>query len=256
MINTFTSNVFQALQFLDTVKETPASEQLEEAYISLVFIMLIVSMLAPIVVTVATLVLSIAFSVVSFLISAVLSVVFYFIEAIPVFSAAKKNGNKKAFLAWMPLFSDYFRTYVICGTPADKPFTLFNKTVFKDRKSVYWMYLAISLFGTVVVSVITAILQGVVNIIPLLGQLVALVLILLPFVPVLVCAVVEYVFLRDVLDAYKGDKKSNVVLAIIATVVDSLVPIRIARTFCLYTIIGRKPISKQTHSENGEEPVA
>lgn len=177
------------------------------------------------------------------IVSFVVSVIFYVLEAVPVYAVAKKCGRKSALLAWVPIFGDHFRTYVIADIAADKPFTLFNgKLTFKSRKSVYWVRLLVSVFGTALVSAVTMLLQTVASIVPVAGWTLALILTALPLLPSIFCAFVDYVFLRDVLDMYNQDEKANVTAASIVSVADYILPYRIARTFYLYTLIKKKPI--------------
>lgn len=174
------------------------------------------------------------------------SVLIYVLEAIPVFALAKKNGRKLAWLAWVPIFGSYFRLYVLTDIPGDKEFSVFNgKIKMKSRSMSFWCYLGIILFGGALVTAIV----GILSLIPGIGPIIGSASSILGFVPAAVGGIMEYVYLRDVLDIYKPDKKKNMTAAIVVTVLDNLATLGFARVIYLYTIIKNKPISAETNDQ-------
>ena len=175
------------------------------------------------------------------LLGAILSVAIYVLEALPIYRVAKKLGRSKAWLAWIPFFGSVFRLYVLCDAAGDKPVSFFGKVCFKSRTTSFLVYLAIVYFGTALLTVAISIL----SIIPIIGYLISMLGSILYLIPVVACAFFEYAYLKDVLDLFKADKKSNNTAAIVITVLDSLVTGGIARLIWLYTLWGKTPLPEE-----------
>ncbi len=177
-----------------------------------------------------------AVSIISFIASALFNLAVWILEAIPVYSISKKLGRPYAWLAWVPVFGAEFRLWVLCDMPANKPVVLFqNKGILRNRTSSFWIYLAIAYLGAAVISTLVAVISV---FIPVIGSLSAV----LMLIPTVACAYFEYIYLRDVLDIFKPDKKSNSTNAIVVTVLDTLFTAGFARVFILYTIMKKKPL--------------
>ncbi len=173
------------------------------------------------------------------LVSLVVSIIIWVVEAIPIYSLAKKMGRKYALLAWVPFFGSYFRLWVISDIAANKPFTVYKeKYTIKNRNNSFLIYLAISVFGTAIMSSIVATATA---IIPVIGSFSAV----LMLVPKLTCATFEYVYLRDLLNIFKEDENSNQKTAFIVTLLDSFLTIGFARIVYLFTIMKAEPIYKK-----------
>ena len=173
------------------------------------------------------------------LISFLVSVAIYILYAIPTYNLAKKMNRKWAILAWMPIFKKYFRMYVFSDIAGDKDFTLFGgKIRTKSRHLTFWIYLAVHLFGNTLITAIIAVC----NIVPGIGQVVGAMTSVLYLLPTVVCAFMEYAYLRDILDTFKANKKANSTTAIIISVIDALIWGDIAKTIYLYTLLKLDPL--------------
>lgn len=158
----------------------------------------------------------------------------YLLECVALYSVAKKIGYKKAAIAWVPVFGSWFRRYVLVNICSDKDFVLFGKRRFKSRRKSFWVYVIISFCGGTLIDIL--------SLIPGAGQVIMIVGTILSVIPSTICAVMDYVYLRDVLDMFRKNRKANKTLAITATVLDSLLTSGFARIFCLYTVIRKDPV--------------
>ena len=185
-------------------------------------------------------------AIVSAIVSFVVSIILWILGAIPVYKLATKMNRKNAWLAWVPIFGSQFRLWVLSDIAGDKPFTVFNgKITVKSRSNSFWIYLAINYLGGAVVTAVVGVFS---TIIPIMGSLSAV----LMLVPTVACAIMEYVYLRDVLDIFKEDKKSNQTTAIVVTALDSLVTFGFARIIYLYTLLKYQPLPQVVVSEQAE----
>ncbi len=176
------------------------------------------------------------------LISFAIAVTIYIFSSIPTYKLAKKTDRKLAILSWVPIFSKYFRMFVFTDICADKDFTLFNgKIRMKNRALTFWIYVGIHLFGNTLITTIIAVL----NIIPGLGQALGAFTSLLYLVPTVVCAFMEYAYLRDILNTFKANRKANSTAAIAVAVVDAIIVGDFAKTVYLYTLLKLDPIPKE-----------
>ncbi len=168
----------------------------------------------------------------------VIGLLIYVVKAIPVFYLAKKNGRKLSWLAWIPVFHNYFVLYVLSDIAGEKEFSVFNgKFKQQNRTMVFWCYIAVAVCGNALISVII----GILSMIPggiILGSATSV----LYLVPSAACAIVEFVYLRDVLSIYCSDEHKNAVTSIIITVLDCFVTYGFARTIYLYTLLKKQPI--------------
>lgn len=171
------------------------------------------------------------------------SVLVYVLEAIPVFRLGWKMGRTSAWLAWIPVFGSYFRTYILCDIPGKKSVALLkDKLMIKSRAASFGIYLLILLGGNTLITLMITIL----GVIPVIGQIIAPLTTLLYLLPAVVCAYMEYIYLKDVLNLFKDNKKSNIIASIIVTLLDTFVTFGIARTVFLYTLWNREPIPTET----------
>ena len=173
------------------------------------------------------------------ILSFVLAIAIWIIEAIPLYKLAKKTARPMPWLAWVPFFSSYFRLYVIADIPGEKEVNLFNKWKVADRRHAFWGYVGIRLFGGTLIGLLVAVCSFV---IPLIGSLSAV----LYLVPAVATAIIEYIFLKDLLDVFKPDIKANNVTSIVITALDNTVTFGLARTVYLYTLLKLDPLPKGT----------
>ena len=177
--------------------------------------------------------------------SLILSIAQWILLAVPLFKLAQKTGKKNAWLAWIPVFGDYFRTFVLADLPGNKEIVLFGKLKIQNRMTAFWIWVGICLFGTLVWDTV----MGLISVFFPVG---AVATIALSYVPDVAIGFLEYAFLRDVLDMFKADKKSNNTWAIVITVLDVILPWRFARTVCLYGLMNKEPLQKNVRYINAK----
>ena len=186
-------------------------------------------------------------AIISAVMSVVLGIVLFIVKAIPVFALAKKNGRKLAWLAWIPFFTDYLQTFVLMDTPGNAPFKLFKgKLNLEKRWIAFCIWLGICLLGGSIVSALNTAISSVLVAIPVLGPAVAvLVRFVLGYVVVAAAGIMEFGFLRDVLNVYNADKKNNQTVSVVIIVLDALVTGGWAKTIWLYLQLKKKPLPVQ-----------
>lgn len=187
-------------------------------------------------------------AIIAAIVSAVTAIAVYLLKAIPVYKIAKKVGCRTAWLAWMPVFPSYFRTFVLSDIAGQKPISFFDgKITVKSRVMSFWAYLGILIFGH---GLVTA-LVGILNLIPVIGTLISPFAAILYLLPTVAAAFLEYAYLKDVLDIFKENKKSNATAAVIITVLDNLATLGFAQTIYLYTLCSRKvqPIQSEIYQD-------
>ena len=99
-------------------------------------------------------------------------------------------------------------------------------------------YILIALFGNMVVGVLITIFSIV---IPVLGSLSTI----LALLPAAACAIIEYVYLRDVLDLFKEDKQANNTAAILVSVIDACLISNLVQSCYLLTVMKRQPLPQK-----------
>ena len=151
-----------------------------------------------------------------------------------------RKSSWLVWLAWLPVIGSYIGVYVLTDVPGNKPLNLINKVVIQNRLMSFWMYIGIAVFGpTLITTFIT-----IVNLIPFLGQIISLCSSVLYLVPTVASAWFDYAYLRDVLDIFNENHRSNRNTAIIIAVLDTLVTFGFARAFYLYTVMNKEPLVK------------
>ena len=179
-------------------------------------------------------------SIVTAIISFVIWVVKYVVEGIPVYILAKKAGVEWAILAWMPVFTSHFRRYLLVRIPDPKPVEFLDKKI-QNRSNVFWLYLLVKYAGPTLISVFIFI----VSFFPVAGLLIGSFTSLLYLVPPVAAGFLDYLFLKDVLDMFKEDKKTNNTTSIVVTVLDCIVTFGLARSIYLYSLIKKNPLPQQ-----------
>ena len=182
------------------------------------------------------------------IVALIIGIIYFIIESIPVYTLAKRVGYKHAWLAWMPFFHDYCRIFVLCETAGNKPFVPnLGKFKIENRKMSFLVHVLIKYFGGMVVGTVVSIVS---LILPGVGSLSAI----LGLLPSVACALIEYVYLRDLLNIYKEDEKANNTAAIVVSVIDFILLGDFIRTCYLYTLIKKQPLpEKEIVIEASEE---
>ena len=170
-------------------------------------------------------------------------IAFHIFQSIPVYSLAKKTGRKHAWLAWLPLPFFYLdelpRMFVVANVPGNKEVKIVGKFKFSSRSVAFWIWVGIYFFGNILWDSVIHIVNG------LTGGMLSVIALPLTLVPNVALAWMEYAFLRDVLNMFKEDKKSNNTVAIVCAVIDALIPYRFARAVCLYSIMKKQPLKSE-----------
>ncbi len=175
-------------------------------------------------------------AIITAIVTGIIAIALYIFQSIPVYSLAKKVGLKYAWLSWVPIFHNYFRLFVLCEMAGNKPFVpKLGKFKLESRKLSFLAHIVIKYFAGLIVGIITAVAS---TVIPIVGSLSAV----LALVPTAACAWIEYVYLRDVLDIFKEDKKSNNTTSIVITVIDAILVGDLIRSCYLYTLMKKQPL--------------
>ena len=166
----------------------------------------------------------------------VVGILYFIFESIPIYVLAKRVGYKYAWLAWMPFFHDYCRVFVLCETAGNRAFEPnIGKFRIENRKMSFLLHIGIKYLGGAIIGTLITTLSF---ILPGIGSLSSI----LSLVPSAACAFIEYVYLRDLLDVYKPDRKANSNSALIVSVIDFFLVGDLIRTCYLYTLIKKQPL--------------
>ena len=200
--------------------------------------------------SIASMGVSAIFAIIAAIFAGIVAIVLYILYSIPVYSLAKKVGVKYAWLAWVPIFHVYFRLFVLCEIAGNKPFIPnIGKFKIESRKMSFLAHILIKYLGGMIISTVVGILS---MFLPIVGSL----SIVLGLVPAAACAIIEYVYLRDVIDIFKEDKKSNNTTSIIVTVIDAILVGDFIRTCYLFTLMKKQPLPvNEIVVENANEPM-
>ena len=183
------------------------------------------------------------------IISAVVAIALYIFHAIPVYSMAKKLGMKYAWLAWVPICHDLCRLYLLSEMAGDKPCDPgIGNFKIANRRMSFLYYVLIKWLGAAVVGIVVSIAS---MILPIVGSVSAI----LGLLPAAACGVLEYVYLRDVLNLYKEDTKSNQTTAIVITAIEAVLGIDFVKSGYLYTLMKKEPLAIVGEEIPVEEPV-
>lgn len=178
----------------------------------------------------------------SLIISGLISFLFYFLRAFPVSRIGKKLGCKYAGLAWIPLFQFSISSFILCHASGKEYFTLFGGKLRLKSGTSFLLYLLSAFFGPVIVTTLTGLVVTLLGWIPLIGQVMTLITPLLGFLPAAICGMIEYVYLRDVLDRFKPDQKDNRIAAGVVSGLDAFITYGLARYVYLFSFMNKTPL--------------
>ena len=183
------------------------------------------------------------------LIGVVIALAFHYLEAIPTFIIAKKNGFRHAWVALIPIHLCI--TYVLSGIPGERDTKVAKWTI--KSKTAFLVYLLIAIVGTGIAATISGLIGGVLGLIPFIGVfLSALIGTVIGLIPAIACILFEHAFLRDVINVYNTDAKSSSTTALIVVIVNYF--IKIVRPIYLWTLVGKQPIHNRFEAEFTEVP--
>lgn len=163
--------------------------------------------------------------------------------ALPTFVLAVKKKSKLALLALLPL--PYFKPLVQCDIPGKEPLKILGETLaLKHRLAGYVASTLISLFGNVTISAFISLFLVLLTyfVAPGLCQVVSILTAVITLIPVALVAYYNFLTLRDILDAFQDNRIGNLLVALVATLVDTLfLQVPLVRTLSLYRILFKKP---------------
>jgi len=176
--------------------------------------------------------------------TAITSLALFILGAIPLYRIGKKLQRPSVWLiwlSWLPVIGGYFRSYVLADIPGDKPLWLTEKYAIENRKLSFWIMIGIGVFGGAIISA----LIGILSLIPVLGQIGAMLSMPLYLAPIVAVEWMQYAYLRDVLDLFSGDRKKNRTAAIVVAALDAVATMGFAQIVYLYTIMNKEPLAAE-----------
>ena len=158
-----------------------------------------------------------------------------------VYSAmAKKLNVGCEGYAWIPVFQQGFAMYLIYQMTGKKRLVLFGKYVISNGGLAVALWIGVHYLGNAAVQVFVGQFAWV----PVVGALVLALGNLLALIPVAAFTLLEYAYVRDLLNLFEADEKKNNVVAVIVAVVDALIPLGIAKTILLACYLKKEPLDK------------
>jgi hypothetical protein len=139
----------------------------------------------------------------------------YILEGIALNQMAKLRPAKNLWLNWIPYAVEYAcKNYIFAQMSNEDSFRLFGgRLTFKNKLVPFWIYLGV--YATVMLTSFVSIL---ISWIPILGFVVLAFYLLVVLIGMPILGFIEFVYLRDLLNVYKPDRKANVTTAILLTI--------------------------------------
>ena len=172
-----------------------------------------------------------------FVINILLDIVVYLFRTVCLYKLAKNAGRTDGWLAFIPIAWHF----VLCDL-SDRPFELFGKRWFNDRRKAFWVWLGVKYLGAWIVGLISGVIVSILMLLPVVGSLLASVVgIALPFVPLFLSAAMRYRFLYDATEVFKPGARNNKTLAMISIVVEELLSTDLMTLLLLWSMVRCKP---------------
>lgn len=131
---------------------------------------------------------------------------------------SEKKPIKNPWLIWIPYANSFYYPLALMQMSNTKTFRLFGgKLEFQNKMTAYWIYIGI-MIGSIVISIPTMLI----TLIPFVGFIIALLGCFILFLAEVPLCFIQYVLMRDMLNAYRADEKANVTMAIWITVLNPL----------------------------------
>ncbi len=175
--------------------------------------------------------------------SALTFIAIYLISAIPLTVIAKKAKCKGKWLAWVPVYQDLFCLILLYKIPGKDDFK-FGFIKFAERHNSLLLYLLVYFLASALITVIFLII----TVFPYIGQVLGVFIFLLYLLPTAIFTIIEFVYLRDVLNMFKPNKRFNCLVAWIVSILDNLITSGWARRIYLITLMSKKvqPLPEET----------
>ena len=160
---------------------------------------------------------------------------------------AEKLGVNGSY-AWIPVFQQGITMYTIYQMTGKKRLVIFDKYVISNGGIAVVLWIFIHYFGLEAIQLAAGQLAWV----PIVGILMLTVGNLLLLVPLVAEGILEYAYVRDVLDLFDEDKNRNVILAVVVAAIDVLIGGGLARAILFMFYLKREPLSVPTASSEAE----
>jgi hypothetical protein len=151
---------------------------------------------------------------------------------------AEKLGTDGAY-AWIPVFQQGFTMHLIYQMTGKKRLVIFDKYVISNGGIAVMLWIFIHYFGISAIQLAAGQLAWV----PVVGILMLTAGNLLLLIPLVAEGILEYAYVRDVLNMFSEDKNKNVILAVIIAVADVLIGGGLARAILFMFYLKKEPLS-------------
>ena len=170
-----------------------------------------------------------------------LDIIVYLFRTVCLFKLAKNAGRSGAWLAFIPIAWHF----VLCDL-SDAPFALFGKQWFKDRRTAFWVWLAVKYLGGTVISLTSGLIASLLLAIPVIGTVLASVVgVVLPFAPRVLTACMRYRFLFDATEVFRPGRRNNKTFAAVSIIVEEFLSTDLMTTLLLWSMVRSKPAVQQ-----------
>jgi hypothetical protein len=175
--------------------------------------------------------------------SFLLSLALFLLLAIPTYRTVKHLGGKHAWMVWLPIPVAHFYicSYVLFRASGKEKFELFHGKVSMRGSNAFLLYLLTAFFGPVIITTLTTLVGTTVGLIPVVGQILTVLTPFLGILPQILCALAEFVFLRDVLDRLRPEPKENRIASLIVSFLDAFITLGFARYVYMFAVMNKKP---------------
>lgn len=182
-----------------------------------------------------------------------LDIVVYLFRSIGMYNLSKKAGRSDGWLAFVPVAWHY----VLCDI-SDKPFKLFGKNIGKNPGTAFWLWLILKYLGGWLVDLLGILLSTLVMAIPTVGPAIgSVMLIILPFLPNLICAILRGKFLYGAAEVFRPGHRGNKAIAVFCILVEEFLSSDFMTLLLVWSLLKYDPVHKknETETEAETEPI-
>ncbi len=224
-VESITYNIGSIFAFIDSIAESGAIISASNAAALASFVSLVM------------IVISIA--------NVVLDFIAYLFRSIGMCKLSKKAGRGDCWLAFVPIAWHY----VLCDI-SDKPVTLFGKPIGKKSTTAFWLWLLFKYFGGWIIDIISVIISAFVMTIPYIGTVAGTILmIILPLIPNIVCAVLRGKFLYGATEVFRPSHRNNKTICIFCILVEEFLSSDLMTVILVWSILRYTPVLKEDEVE-------
>lgn len=228
-VESTTENVESIFGFIDSIAESGASISTANAA------------------TTASVVLLVMIGI-SFL-GVILDIIVYLFRSVGMCKLSKKAGRKDGWLAFVPVAWHY----VLCDI-SDKPFKLFGKQIGKKRTAAFWIWFVFRYLGGWIIDILGIIISTFVLAIPYVGTVIgSILMILLPILPNIFCAIIRGKFLYDVAEVFRPDHRNNKTICVLAILVEEIFSSDLITLIFIWNMLRYNPVVKENETQIEEK---